>query len=47
MQATDGHLYGTTECGGTYGDRTVFKITAGGTLTTRHPFRPHATAQPD
>jgi len=44
VQATDGNFYGTTWTGGasdacsTYGCGTVFKITAGGTLTTLHSF---------
>jgi uncharacterized repeat protein (TIGR03803 family) len=37
-QASDGDLYGTTEAGGASGSGTVFKITAGGTLTTLHSF---------
>jgi len=44
MQATDGNFYGTAWTGGastacgSYGCGTVFKITAGGTLTTLHSF---------
>jgi uncharacterized repeat protein (TIGR03803 family) len=38
MQATNGYLYGTTSAGGANGDGTVFEITTGGTLTTRHNF---------
>ena len=43
VQATDGNFYGTTEFGGTSdnctnGCGTVFKITAGGNLTTLHSF---------
>ena len=38
VQATDGNFYGTTWFGGTQGGGTVFKITAGGTLTTLHSF---------
>src|ERR1019366_6529104 len=43
IQGTDGNFYGTTEAGGTSGNcsggcGTVFKITAGGTLTTLHSF---------
>jgi uncharacterized repeat protein (TIGR03803 family) len=44
VQATDGNFYGTTSGGGAsgncgdYGCGTVFKITAGGTLTTLHSF---------
>jgi uncharacterized repeat protein (TIGR03803 family) len=35
---TDGNFYGTTSAGGTYNEGTVFKITAGGVLTTLHSF---------
>jgi uncharacterized repeat protein (TIGR03803 family) len=38
IQAADGNFYGTTLYGGAYGDGTVFKITAGGTLTTIYSF---------
>ena len=38
VQATDGNFYGTTSAGGVDGYGTVFKITAGGTLTTLHSF---------
>jgi uncharacterized repeat protein (TIGR03803 family) len=40
IQGTDGNFYGTTGGGGTngYGNGTVFKITAGGTLTTLYNF---------
>jgi uncharacterized repeat protein (TIGR03803 family) len=38
VQASDGNFYGTTAAGGTYGDATVFEITAAGTLTTLHNF---------
>jgi uncharacterized repeat protein (TIGR03803 family) len=38
VQATDGDLYGTTACGGANGYGTVFKIAAGGTLTTLYSF---------
>jgi len=38
VQATDGNLYGTTVDGGANGYGTVFKITAGGKLTTLHSF---------
>ena len=38
VQGTDGSFYGTTQAGGTSGFGTVFKITAGGTLTTLHSF---------
>jgi len=38
VQATNGNFYGTTADGGSNGCGTVFKITAGGTLTTLHSF---------
>jgi uncharacterized repeat protein (TIGR03803 family) len=41
VQATDGNFYGTTNTGGAIvggGAGTVFKITAGGTLTSLHSF---------
>ncbi len=38
IESTDGDLYGTTEYGWPNGDGTIFKITAGGTLTTMHNF---------
>jgi uncharacterized repeat protein (TIGR03803 family) len=38
IQATDGHLYGTTFFGGAGFQGTVFRITTGGTLTTLHSF---------
>jgi uncharacterized repeat protein (TIGR03803 family) len=38
VQGTDGNFYGTTAGGGANGDGTVFKMTAGGTLTTLHSF---------
>jgi uncharacterized repeat protein (TIGR03803 family) len=38
LQASDGNFYGTTCCGGTYGDGTVFKITKAGVLTTLASF---------
>lgn len=38
VQATNGNLYGTTGSGGTSNFGTVFKITAGGTLTMLHSF---------
>src|SRR5579884_1517985 len=38
IQASDGNLYGTTDGGGAYGQGTIFKITAGGTLTVLHSF---------
>jgi uncharacterized repeat protein (TIGR03803 family) len=44
IQGTDGNLYGTTADGGASGNPTVFKITAGGTLTTLHSFGSYASA---
>jgi uncharacterized repeat protein (TIGR03803 family) len=38
VQATDGHFYGTTAEGGTWGVGTAFTMTADGTLTTLHSF---------
>jgi uncharacterized repeat protein (TIGR03803 family) len=38
VQATDGNFYGTTGTGGANGLGTVFKITAGGKLTTLYSF---------
>jgi uncharacterized repeat protein (TIGR03803 family) len=38
IQATDGDFYGTTSAGGTENTGTVFKITAGGELTTLYRF---------
>jgi len=38
IQGTDGSFYGTTEGGGTANKGTVFKITAGGTMTILHNF---------
>jgi uncharacterized repeat protein (TIGR03803 family) len=38
VQAINGSFYGTTVGGGTYGEGTVFEITAGGRLTTLHSF---------
>ena len=38
VQATDGNLYGTTYDGGAKDWGTVFRITAGGSLTTLHSF---------
>jgi uncharacterized repeat protein (TIGR03803 family) len=38
VQATDGNFYGVTGYGGTYSSGTVFKITAGGALTTLYSF---------
>ena len=43
MQASDGNFYGTTYGGGTSNVGTVFKITAGGSLTILHSF----TGTPD
>jgi uncharacterized repeat protein (TIGR03803 family) len=40
VQGFDGSFYGTTSAGGAYGKGTVFKITAGGTLTTLYSFCP-------
>jgi len=38
FQGTDGALYGTTGGGGTFGDGTMFRLTARGSLTTLHNF---------
>ena len=38
IQGSDGNFYGTTEYGGTNNKGTVFKMTAGGNLTTLHSF---------
>src|SRR5215469_17227708 len=38
VQAADGNFYGATGFGGTFGDGTVFRITASGNLTTLHVF---------
>ncbi|HEV2471393.1 MAG TPA: choice-of-anchor tandem repeat GloVer-containing protein, partial [Chthonomonadales bacterium] len=38
IQAADGNLYGTTSAGGTSKSGTVFKIAAGGALTTLYSF---------
>ncbi len=38
VQATDSNFYGATDAGGTYGHGTLFKITAGGALTSLHSF---------
>ena len=38
VQGFDGSFYGTNNLAGTYGGGTVFKITAGGTLTTLYNF---------
>jgi uncharacterized repeat protein (TIGR03803 family) len=38
IQGTDGNFYGTTYGGGAYGMGTVFKVTAGGELTTLYSF---------
>jgi uncharacterized repeat protein (TIGR03803 family) len=40
VQGTDGNFYGTTSVGGVYQDGTVFRISAGGALTTLHSFNP-------
>jgi uncharacterized repeat protein (TIGR03803 family) len=47
IQATDGNIYGTTYDGGANNDGTVFKITAGGTLTTLHSFAGTDGSNPD
>jgi uncharacterized repeat protein (TIGR03803 family) len=41
IQATDGNFYGTTAGGGSDNDGTIFRITAGGTLTTLYNFNSH------
>jgi len=38
VQGADGNFYGTTQQGGANGQGTVFKLTAGGTLTTLYSF---------
>src|SRR5579863_3882586 len=38
LQATDGNFYGTTQGGGAGGGGTIFRITAGGKLTTLYGF---------
>src|SRR5215470_7898134 len=38
VQASDGNFYGTTFWGGSQDSGTIFKITAGGSLTTLHSF---------
>ena len=38
LQASDGNFYGTTYAGGTHLFGTVYKVTAGGLLTTLHDF---------
>jgi uncharacterized repeat protein (TIGR03803 family) len=38
LRGVDGNFYGTTSFGGTFGNGTVFKLTATGTLTTLHSF---------
>ena len=40
MQGSDGNYYGTTVNGGSFNGGTVFKITAGGALTTLYNFDP-------
>ena len=50
VQGTDGDFYGTTGGGGNgivYGVGTVFKITAGGTLTTLHRFNTTDGSRPE
>jgi uncharacterized repeat protein (TIGR03803 family) len=39
MQASDGKLYGTTSGGGTFGQGTVYSVTAGGALKVLHNFQ--------
>lgn len=46
IQATDGHLYGTTMAGGTGSRGTVFRITVGGALTIVHAFDGTGGTQP-
>jgi uncharacterized repeat protein (TIGR03803 family) len=46
IQATDGHLYGTTYSGGASGCGTIFEMTLGGTLTTLHSFSASDGANP-
>jgi len=46
IQAKDGNFYGTTEAGGINNAGTVFKITAGGVLTTLHKFNYNDGANP-
>jgi uncharacterized repeat protein (TIGR03803 family) len=45
VQDSDGNFYGTTEGGGAYSSGTVFKVTAGGTLTILYSFcaQPHCS----
>jgi uncharacterized repeat protein (TIGR03803 family) len=38
VRGVDGNFYGTTVSGGVFGNGTVFKMTASGTLTTLHSF---------
>jgi uncharacterized repeat protein (TIGR03803 family) len=38
LKASDGNFYGTTSSGGTSGSGTLFKLTAGGALTTLYAF---------
>jgi uncharacterized repeat protein (TIGR03803 family) len=43
VQGTDGNFYGTTAGGGAHGNYgTIFKVTAGGKLTTLYSFCPHS-----
>src|SRR5436189_2455382 len=46
IQASDGSFYGTTVSGGVFGNGTVFKIDAVGTLTTLHSFTGSDGSQP-
>jgi uncharacterized repeat protein (TIGR03803 family) len=46
VQATDRNFYGTTYSGGANGYGTIFKITAGGTLTTLYSFNNSDGADP-
>lgn len=47
VQGLDGNLYGTTYNGGAQGYGTIFKITAGGTLTTLYSFCAQLLPCPD
>ncbi|MGP8235918.1 MAG: choice-of-anchor tandem repeat GloVer-containing protein [Limisphaerales bacterium] len=47
VQGADGHLYGTTEHGGAYGEGIIFKITTNGTLSTVATFTNGDGAVPD
>ena len=46
VQGRDGNFYGTTYSGGTYGDGTVFRVTAAGTITILHQFNGADGSQP-